>query len=82
MVNYFGNIEMLEDKTELWKWCKSKTGNAKKLALGLGVGAAFVSEMINGNKLVPPDMIKKISVITGIPARELRPDLWGIFKDG
>lgn len=73
-------MKMLEDKSELWKWCKSKTGNAKRLALGLGVGAAFVSEIINGNKLVPPDMIGKITDITGIPARDLRPDLWDIFK--
>lgn len=72
---------MLEDKTELWKWCKSKTGNIKDLSKILNVSPTFVSLMINGKKPVPPESIPAITAYTGIPARELRPDLWEIFKD-
>lgn len=72
---------MIEDKTALYHWCKSDYANAKWLAEKINRSGTFVSFMANGKKAVPPELIPEISAHTGIPARDLRPDLWEIFKD-
>ena len=72
---------MLENKSELWKWCKSKSGNSKRLAISINVSRTFISNVSNGNQPVPINLISKISKITGIKPKDLRPDLYEIFKE-
>lgn len=72
---------MLEDKSDLWKWCKSETGNTKDLAIFLKKSRTFVSFMANGKKQVPIDLIPLISAHTGLRPKQLRPDVYDIFKD-
>lgn len=73
---------MVEDKSALYNWCKADYANAKWLAEKINHSETFVSFMANGKKRVPVNSIVAISTYTGIPARELRPDLWEIFKNG
>ena len=68
-------------KTPLYVWCKSDYARMKALAEFLGISETFVSFMVHGKKQVPVKSIRDVSTFTGIPARELRPDLWEIFKD-
>lgn len=71
---------MLENKSELWKWCKSETGNTKDLALIIKKSRTFVSFMANGKKPVPIDLIPIISSYTGLSPKQLRPDVYEVFK--
>ena len=71
---------MLENKSELWKWCKSETGNVKNLSLFLKTTPSFISLIINGKKQVPLDLIPAISAYTDLRPKDLRPDIYEIFK--
>lgn len=71
---------MLQNKPILWQWCKFSIGNGKKLADHLGVTATFISRVINGEKLLPIELIKKTSDFTGISPKDLRPDVWEIMN--
>lgn len=66
----------------LKKWCQTKRGNLTALSEHLDVSIGYLSEIKEDIKPLPHHMIRDISTFTGIPARELRPDLWEIFKDG
>ena len=72
---------MLENKSDLWKWCKSETGNTKDLAIFLKKSRTFVSFMANGKKPVPIDLIPDISAYTDLRPKQLRPDIYEIFKE-
>lgn len=72
---------MLIEKSKFWHWCKQETGNISYLARKLGVGKSFVSNMMHNRRPMPVDKLKQISLITGISVKELRPDLWEVFKD-
>lgn len=65
----------------LKEWCSQKRGNLSNLANYLDTSAGYICEIKEGIKPLPPHLIRDISMHTGIPARELRPDLWEIFKD-
>ena len=72
---------MYANKTALYLWCKSDYARMKELAEFLKISETFVSFIVHGKKQIPVKSISAISEYTGIPARELRPDLWEIFKD-
>ena len=61
-------------------WCKNDVGNQRLLAEKLGVSFSFVSNIVQGRKQIPIERLKEISEITGIKAKDLRPDIYEIFK--
>lgn len=65
----------------LKEWCSKRRGNLAGLAEHLDTSAGYLCEIKEDIKPLPTHMIRSISAYTGIPARELRPDLWEIFKD-
>ena len=75
------SYKMLDDKSDLWKWCKSETGNIKNLALFLKKSKAFVSFMAHGKKKVPVELIPAISAYTNLRPKQLRPDIYELFKE-
>ena len=73
---------LLSDKmSALKEWCSKKRGNLAGLAEHINTSAGYLCEIKEDIKPLPTHMIRSISAYTGIPARELRPDLWEIFKD-
>lgn len=71
---------MIVEKPLFWRWCKQETGNINFLAQELGVSKTFVSFLANEKKAIPIDKLAKISEITGIKVKDLRPDIYEIFK--
>ena len=72
---------MILQKSLFWHWCKQETGNIAYLARELGVSRTFVSFLVSGKKPIPIEHIPKIKQVTGLKAKELRPDIYEIFKD-
>ena len=72
-------IDLWKAYTMLNEWL-SKRGNKKILAEKLGVSVAFITLLVNGKKNIPLEQLKRIQEVTGIHPRDLRPDVWEIFK--
>lgn len=72
-------IDLSEVYTMLNEWL-SKRGNKKLLAEKLGVSVAFITLIANGKKNIPIEQLRRIQEVTGIYPRDLRPDVWEIFK--
>ena len=72
---------MILEKPLFWHWCKQETGNIAYLARELGVSRSFISYLVNNKKPIPVEHIQKIKQITGLKAKDLRPDLYEIFKE-
>lgn len=66
---------------DLKNWCNSKSGNITLLAEAVGVKPQFISMVISGRRLLPLNKIVIASAVTGIPARELRPDVFALFVE-
>jgi len=49
----------------------------REIADAIGRSEAAVSQWVSGEREIPADLVAKVSAITGIPKRKLRPDLWG-----
>lgn len=62
-------------------WCSQKRGNLSSLAKHLDVSTGYICEIKEDIKPLPPHLIRDISAYTGIPAKDLRPDLWSIFNE-
>ena len=58
--------------------CASVGGEAA-LARAIGRPEETVSEWVNGQSLVDPELVVEIERITGVSRHELRPDLSRIF---
>ncbi|GAC1664442.1 MAG: hypothetical protein PVS3B2_00080 [Candidatus Dormibacteraceae bacterium] len=63
---------------ELKTWCATERGRASKLALSIGVPVPFMSQMVAGDRPVPPQHCAAIEAATGreVMRWELRPDDW------
>lgn len=59
---------------KLISWLDGERGRRKRLAESLGILPGALSQW----KRVPADRAEKVADITGIPAHELRPD---VFRD-
>ena len=58
--------------------CSSVGGHAA-LARAIGRTEETVSDWVNGNSLVDPELVVEIERITGVSRHDLRPDLSRIF---
>ena len=58
----------------------SSVGGLATLARAIGRPEETVSDWVNGNTLVDPDLVVEIERITGVSRHELRPDLSRIFN--
>lgn len=72
---------MIIKKSLFWHWCKQEHGNIAYLAKELGVSRTFISFLVTGKKPIPLEHLPKIKSVTGINAKDLRPDVYEIFKD-
>jgi DNA-binding transcriptional regulator YdaS (Cro superfamily) len=58
-------------------YLKVKRGRTTLLAKALGVSVAIVSMWANKQRRIPAEQCGQISLITGVPMRSLRRDLFG-----
>lgn len=65
----------------LKKWLNSEYGNYSLLAKELKITRQALSKIIRSDSPISVKHIAATSKFTGIPSRDLRPDLWEIFKD-
>ncbi|MDA3537111.1 helix-turn-helix transcriptional regulator [Acinetobacter baumannii] len=69
---------------KLWLWCKIESGRSKRLAKFLNCSPTMITNICNGRKELPIQMIQKVSDYTGIAPIFLREDIaeiFGIEKD-
>ena len=64
-------IKRAADKPEILRRVFAAAGNARKLARKLDIAPSAVAQW----KHVPEGQVFKVAELTGIPVRELRPDL-------
>lgn len=69
----------LRDMTDLVSLLRAKQMNRSDLARALNVNKATVTRWAQGE--IPPERLAEVSEATGIPARELRPDLAEAFDE-
>ena len=48
----------------------------REIADAVGRSEGAVSQWVNGDREIPPDLVLKVEEFTGIPRHRLRPDLW------
>lgn len=61
--------------TELRKYLDAERGRAIELARALAVTPGAITQW--ADKQVPAERIFKVADLTGIPAKKLRPDIFG-----
>lgn len=63
---------------ELKTWCAAERGRASKLAAAIGAPVPFMSQMVAGQRPVPPHYVPAIREHTGgeVMPWDLRPDDW------
>lgn len=64
---------------KLWLWCKMGSGRGKRLAKFIGCSPTMITNICNGRKELPIQMIQPISDYTGIAPVYLREDIAEIF---
>jgi len=64
---------------KLWLWCKMSSGRSKRLAQFIGCSPTMITNICNGRKELPIQMIQPISDYTGIAPVYLREDIAEIF---
>jgi transcriptional regulator with XRE-family HTH domain len=65
----------------LEEYRKRENISLSALAQRLGMSKSVVCRYVKGTRQVGPETIRRISEITGIPARDLRPDLADILME-
>jgi DNA-binding transcriptional regulator YdaS (Cro superfamily) len=63
---------------DLKTWCAAERGRASILASTIGIPVSFMSQMVSGDRPVPPQHAAPIEAATGrqVMRWELRPDDW------
>jgi DNA-binding transcriptional regulator YdaS (Cro superfamily) len=63
---------------KLSEYLNSERGRAAKLAISLGVGISYISQMASGYRVISPARASQIETLTGgiVSRREMRPDDW------
>lgn len=63
---------------ELKDWCEAERGRASRLAEAAGIPRSFLSQIIAGDRPMPPAYVLAIETATGgeVTRREMRPNDW------
>lgn len=65
----------------LAKFRAEKSLTLSALARMLGIGVSTVHRWESGTRNIDPEILPTVVAVTGIPARELRPDLARLFGE-
>jgi hypothetical protein len=70
-----------DDDTILAVWRKTQKQNAKVISKAMGINQSTWSRWERGTLRVPAERVPKLSMLTGIPRHELRPDIFPVERD-
>lgn len=79
--NFSAEMDAIKQATilPLRLWCALGSGRGKALAKFIGVSHSFITNVLNGRKELPINLVLMTSDFTGIHPEYLRPDIAVIF---